>query len=300
MKKKIIHPADLTTGQLYKLFVSTVAPRPIAFVSTIDEAGNANLAPYSFFNVFSTNPPIMIFSSNRRVSDNTTKDTLANVMATREAVINIVSYDIVRQMAVSSVSFAPEVNEFEKSGLTPMPSELVRPFRVAESPVNFECKVRDIITLGDQGGAGHLVLCDVVNIHVAEHIFDDNGKVDPQNIDLVGRMGRAFYTRTRSDIFKVYQPASVLTIGYDQLPAIAKNSKVLTGNDLGALAGLPNFPASEVIQAVATDERVQVISSDSQDANMSIEHYAQELIQAEQIEQALAVLMYADQKKLME
>ncbi len=290
--KKIIKPKEIPTAQLHQLLVSSVAPRPIALVSTINEAGQANLAPYSFFNVFSSNPPIMIFSSNRKVANNETKDTLHNIEATGEAVVNIVSHDIVRQMAVSAVAFASDVNEFEKSGLTPMPSELVKPFSVKESPVSFECKVTKVMKLGDQGGAGNLMFCEVVNIHVSEHIFDEEGKIDPISLDVVGRMGRAFYSRAKDGVFKVFQPVPKLVIGYDQLPNIAKKSKILSGNDLGILAGLFEIPTTKSINTIGEKVAIQALGNDLQ----AIERAAKDLIEKGAANEALALLIYADQK----
>ena len=180
-----IDPASTPVKDLHQFMVSAIAPRPIAFVSTIDEDGRPNLAPYSFFNAFSSNPPILIFSSNRRVKDNTTKDTLSNVQSTGEAVINVVSYGIVRQMAIASGRFEKGISEFEKAGLTPLPSDLVKPFRVKESPVQFECKVAEVITLGQEGGAGHLVICQVLRIHIDEGVVDEDNRIDPHKIDLM-------------------------------------------------------------------------------------------------------------------
>ena len=226
----------LTTPQkdLHQFILGTVAPRPIAFVSTLDENGVPNLAPYSFFNAFSSNPPIVVFSSNRRGTDNTTKDTLHNVRETGECVINAVNYNIVRQMAVASVDFPSEVSEFEKTGLTPIPSDLVKAFRVKESPAQMECKVKDIITLGEKGGAGHLIICEVVRIHVAEEVLTDRNRIDPDKMDLMGRMGRAYYVRCSGPaIHTIVQEFTPVTIGFDALPESIRNSPVLTGNDLG-------------------------------------------------------------------
>ncbi|MGB1121578.1 MAG: flavin reductase family protein [Saprospiraceae bacterium] len=253
---KSYNPKDLPTPQLHQYLVGSVAPRPIAFASTVDENGHPNLAPYSFFNVFSSNPPIMVFSSNRKVSDNTTKDTLHNIEKTGEVVINVVPHEIVRQMAVASVGFSADINEFEKSGLTPIASDIIKPFRVKESPVQFECVVKEILPLGNEGGAGHLIICEIVRLHLAEHIFDEEGRIDPQKINLVGRLGRAFYTKASGDaVFKVFQPVPKLVIGYDALPEHIKNSEVLTGNNLGQLAGLFEMPniddAKELLQQPA-------------------------------------------------
>lgn len=255
---KSYNPKDLPTAQLHQYLVSSVAPRPIAFASTVDENGNPNLAPYSFFNVFSSNPPIMVFSSNRKVSDNTTKDTLHNIEKTREVVINVVPHEIVRQMAVASVSFSSDINEFEKSGLTPIASDVVKAFRVKESPVQFECVVKEILPLGNERGAGHLIICEIVRLHLAEHIFDEEGRIDPQKINLVGRLGRAFYTKASGNaIFKVFQPVPKLVIGYDALPQNIKNSQVLTGNNLGQLAGLFELPALNDIEALLQKPAIQ-------------------------------------------
>ncbi|MGB0861713.1 MAG: flavin reductase family protein [Saprospiraceae bacterium] len=294
MKRKII-PSEIPTSELHQLLVSTVAPRPIAFVSTIDEEGNANLAPYSFFNVFSSNPPIMIFSSNRKVSDNTTKDTLHNAEATKEVVVNIVNHDIVRQMAVTSSPFASDVSEFEKAGLTPVQSDLVKPFRVKESSVNFECKVNEIITLGNHGGAGNLIVCEVVKIHASEHIFDEKGRVVPEKLDIVGRMGRAFYSRAKNGVFRIFQAMKKPSIGYDQLPEIAKSSTILTGNELGELAGLFELPTKEVLSNIAKNKSV-ITAIDAENSIEEIEKLARKLINEGKFEMALAVLVYADEE----
>ncbi len=256
----IIDPKTTATREFHQFLLGAVAPRPIAFVSTVDEEGNPNLAPYSFFNAFSSNPPILVFSSNRRVVDNTTKDTLHNIQTTKEAVINVVNYDIVRQMAVTSVQFDKAISEFTKAGLTPLASDLVKPFRVKESPVNMECKVTDIITLGEHGGAGHLIICEVVRMHVADEVVDENNRIDPHKIDLMGRMGRAYYVRASGDAIQtIVQPVTEMTIGYEQLPNYIKNSDTLTGNNLGQLAGLKALPTKEEILALKNDTAVQKI-----------------------------------------
>lgn len=239
-----IVPEELKTKDLHQFLLGTVSPRPIAFASTIDENGRPNLAPYSFFNAFSSNPPIVVFSSNRRVSDNTTKDTLYNVRATGEVVINAVSYDIVRRMAVSSVEFPAGVDEFEKSGLTAIPSDLVKPPRVAESPAHLECKVQEIVPLGEHGGAGHLIICRVVRMHVKRSVIDENNRIDPHKIDLMGRMGRAYYVRASGDaIHTIVQSVTDIPIGYDGLPGDIRRSTVLNGNQIGLLAGLVELPS---------------------------------------------------------
>jgi len=246
-----IDPKQTPASDLHQYLLGAVAPRPIAFASTMDENGVANLAPYSFFNAFSSNPPLLIFSSNRRVSNNTTKDTLHNVEATGEVVINVVNYNIVRQVAVSSVEFPADVSEFEKSGLTPIPSELVKPFRVQESPVQMECRVKQIISLGTEGGAGNLILCEVLLIHIDERVLDEKNRINPHKIDLMGRMGRAYYVRASGEaIHTVFQPYLPVCLGFDQLPAKVRNSKILTGNNLGQLAGLVEAPEPAAIEAL--------------------------------------------------
>lgn len=244
-----IIPEELKTKDLHQFLLGTVSPRPIAFASTVDEDGNPNLAPYSFFNAFSSNPPIVVFSSNRKVSDNTTKDTLYNVQKTGEVVINAVNYDMVRQMAVASVEFPKEVNEFEKSGLTPIPSDLVKPFRVKESPAHLECKVQEVVPLGEHGGAGHLIICRVVRIHIRRSVIDDNHRIDPHKMDLMGRMGRAYYVRASGDaIHTIVQSVTDIPLGWDGLPADVRESRLLTGNQIGLLAGMSDLP--EVLSSV--------------------------------------------------
>jgi flavin reductase (DIM6/NTAB) family NADH-FMN oxidoreductase RutF len=262
---KTIVPKDLSPSERHQLLVGSVAPRPIAFVSSLDAKGTPNLAPYSFFNVFSSTPPILVFSSNRRVKNNTTKDTLHNAEATGELVINMINYPIVRQAVLTSVEFPPEVSEFEKVGLTPIPSERVKPFRVKESPVQFECKVRDIIPLGDTGGAGHLIICDILLMHFAESIFDEKERINPHKIDLMGRMGRAFYVRASAEsIHYIYQHITKPVVGYDGLPESVRNSEILTGNNLGQLSGIENAPSPSELEALKDQERIrEILNSDS-------------------------------------
>lgn len=274
-----IIPEETQTKDLHQFLVGSIAPRPIAFVSTVDEEGNPNLAPYSFFNAFSSNPPILVFSSNRRVSNNTTKDTLSNVMATKEVVINVVNYDIVRQMAVTSVEFPSDINEFEKAGLTTIASEKVKPFRVKESPVQMECKVKEIITLGDHGGAGHLILCEVVMMHIAEHVVDDNNRINPHKLDLMGRLGRAYYVRASGDAIQtIVQSVTEITIGYDKLPQKVQNSSVLRGNELGMLAGIKQIPDSGAIEAAKEDPKVKACLGGSAETE-ELHEYIAELLE---------------------
>jgi flavin reductase (DIM6/NTAB) family NADH-FMN oxidoreductase RutF len=243
-----VEPKDITTVQVQAYLQSAVGPRPIAFASTIDENGNPNLSPFSFFNVFSANPPILIFSPSRRVRDNTIKHTLINAEATREVVINVVNFDMVQQTSLSSTEYADGVNEFLKAGFTAIPSDIVKPFRVAESPVQFECKVNDIISLGNQGGAGNLVICEVVKIHVSEAVLDANGAIDQYKIDLVSRMGGNWYSRANQGLFEVPKPLTTLGIGVDEIPDFVKESPVFNGNDLGMLGNVEALPTAAEIE----------------------------------------------------
>ncbi len=241
-------PKDLSTGRLHGYLLSAVAPRPIAFASTIDAEGNPNLSPFSYFNVFSTNPPILIFSPARRVRDNTTKHTLENVEATREVVINVVNYDIVHQMSLSSTEYPEGVNEFHKSGLTMLKSDRVKPYRVAESPIQFECKVNDIITLGTEGGAGNLVICEVIKLHITEDVLDDQNVIDQEKLDLVARAGGSLYNRANKGFFEIPKPLQHLGIGVDAMPEAIRNSMFLTGNDLGMLGNVSKLPEPTVVE----------------------------------------------------
>jgi flavin reductase (DIM6/NTAB) family NADH-FMN oxidoreductase RutF len=252
-----INPKEIEPAKLQGYLQSAVAPRPIAFASTLDENGTPNLSPFSFFNVFSSNPPILIFSPARRVRNNTVKHTLINVQNTKEVVINIVNYDIVQQMSLSSTEYPDGVNEFEKSGLTMVASDVVKPFRVAESPVQFECKVNDVIALGDQGGAGNLVICEVVKIHINEAVLDANGMIDQHKIDLVARMGANWYSRSNVGMFEVEKPLSTLGIGVDNVPQFVKESSIFNGNDLGKLGNIEAIPTEEEI-AIFVKENFEI------------------------------------------
>ncbi len=285
-----IDPTQIPTKDLHQYILGAVAPRPIAFASTISVNGVPNLAPYSFFNAFSSNPPILIFSSNRRVANNTTKDTLKNVEDTGEVVINVVSHRISRQMALASIEYGPEVDEFLKAGFTPLPSERVKPFRVAESPVQMECVVDKILPLGDDGGAGNLIFCKIVLMHISEDILSETGRIDPHKIDLMGRMGRFYYARASGEaVEEIVQDVSRIGIGFDGLPAIIRHSKVLTGNDLAHLASLPALPSlEEALELIGMDERVQKALY-STDRTVSLQTYAKELLEQNEILRGVAV-----------
>ncbi|MFD0834465.1 flavin reductase family protein [Mariniflexile aquimaris] len=247
------NPKSLSTKELHGLLLSAVSPRPIAFASTIDVHGNANLSPYSFFNVFSANPPILVFSPARRVTDNSIKDTLRNILDTKEVVINVVNFDLVQQVSLSSTEYPAGVNEFEKAGLTMLKSDIVKPYRVAESPVQFECKVNDVIELGVEGGAGNLIICEIVKFHIDEEVLDEDGSINQVKLDLVARAGGSFYSRAKKGFFEIPKPLTTLGIGVDNFPEDVRNSMVLTGNDLGMLGNVEALPTQEQVDAFIND-----------------------------------------------
>jgi flavin reductase (DIM6/NTAB) family NADH-FMN oxidoreductase RutF len=259
-----INPKDISPIKLQSYLQTAVSPRPIAFASTMDEDGNPNLSPFSFFNVFSSNPPILIFSPARRVRNNTIKHTLINAQETNEVVINIVNYDMVQQMSLSSTEYPDGVNEFEKAGFTMLPSDSVAPYRVAESPVQFECKVNDIIALGTEGGAGNLVICEVVKIHIHESVLDENEMIDQHKIDVVSRLGGNWYSRANEGLFEVEKPLTTLGIGVDLIPSFIKESGYFNGNDLGKLGNIEAIPNEEEITIFVKEnfEVKAVLSSD--------------------------------------
>jgi flavin reductase (DIM6/NTAB) family NADH-FMN oxidoreductase RutF len=246
-------PKDLSIEKLHGLLLSSVAPRPIAFASTIDADGNPNLSPFSFFNVFSANPPIMIFSPARRVRNNTTKHTLENAESVKEVVINVVNYDLVQQASLSSTEYPEGVNEFEKAGLTMLESDLVKPFRVAESPVQFECKVINIVKLGTEGGAGNLIICEVVKLHIANDVLNEDETINQEKLDLVARAGGSYYSRARKGFFEIPKPVSTFGVGVDSFPDQIKNSMILTGNDLGILGNVEALPTQEEVKTFIDD-----------------------------------------------
>lgn len=238
-----LDPKELPIPKLHGYLLGAIGPRPIAFASTVDENGINNLSPFSFFNVFSAAPPILIFSPARNGRTNTTKDTYNNIKKIPEVVINIVNYDILHQMSLSSGPYTPEIDEFVKSGLTPVASDTIRPMRVQEAPVQFECKVLEVKELGDQGGAGNLVICEVTKIHIHEEILAEDGTIDQKKINLVARMGGNWYCHANeASMFEITKPITKAGIGFDKLPADIRSSSVLTGNDLAQLAGVSEFP----------------------------------------------------------
>lgn len=283
-------PHVLSPMQLQSYLQTAIAPRPIAFASTIDINGKPNLSPFSFFNVFSSNPPILVFSPARRVRNNTVKHTLINCEATKQVVINIVDYSIVQQMSLSSTEYPDGVNEFVKSGLTMLPSDMIKPYRVAESPVQFECKVNEIIALGNQGGAGNLIICEVVKIHIKENILDENGMIDQQKIDLVARLGSNWYTRVNEGLFEVEKPLITLGIGVDQIPDFIKESKVFDGNDLGKLGNIETLPTEEEIN-IFVKNNVAVKGVLSSDDTEKIHLKAKEYLNNNEVLSAWKVLL---------
>lgn len=283
-------PHQLSSAQLQSYLQGAVAPRPIAFASTMDENGNSNLSPFSFFNVFSSNPPILVFSPARRVRNNTTKHTLENCEATKQVVINVVNYDIVQQMSLSSTEYADGVNEFLKSGLTMLSSDIVKPHRVAESPVQFECKVNEIIILGSDGGAGNLIICEVLKIHISEKILDENGTIDQYKIDLVSRCGGNWYSRSNQGLFEVEKPLATLGVGVDAIPNFIKQSHVFDGNDLGKLGNVEALPTEEEI-TIFVKQNFAVKGVLSSDDEEKIHQKAKEYLNNNEILSAWKVLL---------
>ncbi|MFB6455753.1 flavin reductase family protein [Chitinophaga sp. Hz27] len=288
-----VNPTDIKTSELHAYLLGAVAPRPICFASTVDADGNPNLSPFSFFNVFGSKPPTLIFSPARRVRDNTVKHTLENIYATREVVINVVNYAMVQQTSLASCEYPAGVNEFAKAGFTPLASEKIRPFRVKESPVQMECIVREIIETGQEGGAGNLVICEPVMLHIHDDILDSKGKIDPHKIDLVARMGGDFYCRASGDaVFEVEKPNTKLGVGVDALPLSIRNSEILTGNNLGQLGNVNEIP---VIEATFNDDHlkqiVQYYSITPDEMEKELHRYARKLLQEGKVNEAWQVLL---------
>ena len=263
MKKfKTINPIDYSTKDLHKILLSSVTPRPIALASTIDTNGVVNLSPFSYFNVFSANPPVLIFSPANRVTDNSKKDTLINISKVKEVVINLVDYNIVEPTSLSSVYFEKNVDEFLKSGLTKMESIKVKPPRVLESPVSYECKVNDVISLGNKGGAGNLIICEVLMIHINEEFLNENGDIDPLKLNLVARMGENYYLDVKKEsLFEIKKPVGVNAIGVDSLPNHASESLILSINDLARLGNIEEIPSLDLINQFIEDNDIKKIIS---------------------------------------
>ena len=291
-----INPKDIPISELHQYLLGAVGPRPIALASTIDKDGNSNLSPFSFFNVFSANPPIAIFSPARRVRNNTTKHTLENILENNEVVINVVSYDIVQQTSLSSTEYDCGVDEFIKSGLTPIKSNLIKPFRVKESPVQMECTVNDVISLGKQGGAGNLVICEIKMLHINKNILNDAGAIDPNKIDLVGRMGGNWYCRSsKGALFEVEKPLRNLGIGVDNIPSEIRNSHILSGNDLGMLGNVESMPSLDEVEKYMKEnyntEQIQDFSIRNKKAVQELHSHAKELLSKNLIIEAWKTLL---------
>lgn len=292
---KTIDPSKVETRVLHKYLLSAVAPRPIAFASTINSTGEVNLSPFSYFNVFSINPPICVFSPSRRGRDGSTKDTLENVKQVPEVVINIVNYPIVEQMSLSSTEYETGVNEFAKSGLTEVPSETVKPPRVKESPVALECTVDKVIELGEEGGAGNLILARVKMVHIREEYLSEDGFIDSLKMDLVARMGDSWYCRANEQsMFEIPKPGRIKGIGVDALPEQIRMSSVLTGNNLGRLGNLESMPSSKEIHAIKESKDVKEIFDRltlDEEIETELHQLGKKMIESGDISDALAVMM---------
>ena len=288
-------PGEIKTGQLHAYLLGAIAPRPICFASTIDRDGNPNLSPFSFFNVFGSKPPILIFSPARRVRDNTIKHSLENVYDTNEVVINVVNYNIVQQASLTSCEYPKGTDEFVKAGFTALKSDMVKPFRVKESPVQLECKVTQVIETGQEGGAGNLVICEVLCMHIDDDVLDELGRIDPNKIDLVARMGGDFYCRASGHaLFEVPKPNTALGIGVDALPAEIRNSSILTGNNLGMLGNCTSIP---VVSDLAYDGHILAIlkntTHDHATQKAELHAYAKALLDMGNVDKAWHALMAA-------
>ncbi|GAA0893248.1 flavin reductase family protein [Fulvivirga kasyanovii] len=287
-----IDPKEVSVGKMHGYLLGAVAPRPIAFASTIDKEGNVNLSPFSFFNCFSANPPILVFSPARRGRDNTTKHTYENVLEVKEVVINIVNYDMVEQMSLASTEYGKGVNEFEKAGLTPVASEIVGPPRVGEAPAAFECKVIEVKPLGNEGGAGNLVICEVLLAHIKDEILDENQVIDPFKLDAVARMGGNWYCRAQGEsIFEIPKPLTTLGMGVDQIPERIRYSKVLTGNNLGRLGNTEVLPTDDEVKAYAINEEVGKILTGSSDVEGDLHRLAQQHLENGDVKTAWKILL---------
>lgn len=283
-----IDPLEYGNQKLFKLLLGGVAPRPIAFAATIDKDGNHNLSPFSFYNAFGVNPTTLIFSPSRRGRDNTTKHTLDNLKEVPEVVLNAVTYNMVHQMSLSSTEYEKGVDEFIKAGFTALESKYIKPHRVAESPLQFECKVREIIETSGKAGSGNLVICEILHIHLDESILDVDGTINHDKIDLVGRLGGDYYVRTSGEAkFLVPKPNSRLGIGVDALPDHVRFSEILSGNDLGQLGNLDTLPDKEEIDLLKKDPTVKNILNN----NKKLHKHAKELISNGDVYEALKVLL---------
>ncbi|MFZ4769187.1 MAG: flavin reductase family protein [Ferruginibacter sp.] len=284
---------DLSAADVQNYLQHAIAPRPICFASTIDKEGNVNLSPFSFFNLFSSNPPILIFSPARRVRDNSTKHTLDNVEEIKEVVINIVDYDMVQQVSLSSCDYPKGTNEFLKAGFTEEKAMMVKPPMVKESKIKLECRVNEIKPLGTEGGAGNLIICEVLCMHIDDDIIDENGKIDQTKLHHVARLGGDWYCKVdETNLFKVAKPNTQLGIGVDSLPTAVKNSKILTANNLGQLANVNELP---LVDPAFNDDKlkniIQYFSINPEDMEVELHNYAKQLLNEAKVEEAWQVLL---------
>ena len=295
---KTIDPSTISQQDLHGILLTAVAPRPICFASTIDASGNVNLSPFSYFNVFSSNPPVLIFSPARSGRDNTHKHSYLNVKEVPEVVINIVNHPIVEQMSLSSTAYDRGVNEFTKAGLTEVPSEFVKPPRVGEAPVSFECTVQQTIELAEEPGAGNLIIAKVERIHLNNDYLTD-GQLDTQKLDLVGRMGGSWYVKASGDaLFEIPKPIRTKGIGVDALPKGIRESEVLTGNNLGRLGNLEALPSEADIHSIQEDDEVKMmvkkVGKESEKLKNQLHWLAQQILSEGNTSKAMAILLYAE------
>ncbi|WP_421810814.1 flavin reductase family protein [Flagellimonas sp.] len=285
---KTVDPNQISQPELHSIMLTAVAPRPICFASTVDKEGNVNLSPFSFFNVFSSNPPVMIFSPARSGRDNSLKHTHENVMEVPEVVINIVNHDMVEQMSLSSTAYDKGVNEFVKAGFTQVPSEKVRPPRVGEAPVSFECSVMEIIELAQTPGAGNLIMAKVELIHINEAYFTD-GVLDTEKLDLVGRMGGSWYIRASKDaLFEIPKPLRTKGMGVDALPKGIRESEVLTGNNLGRLGNMEQLPSKQDVKDISQAPEIKTLSK------IDLQRLAQRVLEEGNAQKAMSILLHAE------
>lgn len=296
-----INPKEIKTSELHSYMLGAIAPRPIAFVSSIDKSGQPNLSPFSFFNAFGSNPPLLIFSPARRGRDGSIKHTLENVREIDEVVINIVNYAIVQQMSLSSTEYAKGVNEFIKAGLTPIPSELVAAPRVKEAPVQIECKVKQVIETGVRGGAANLVICEILLMHINKDVLNEKGQIDPFKIDQVARLGGDWYTRAAKGLFEVAKPLTTHGMGVDEIPEAIRLSKILTGNDLGILGNTQHFPSESEISEFKKREDVKKffteLNTEGENLTVAVHLAAHKLLESGDRSEAWKLLISHHQKK---
>ena len=295
-KKTIVQPEDLSSVDLHRLLLTAIAPRPIALASTVDQEGRVNLSPFSYFNVFSTRPPVCIISPSRRVKDNTEKHTLENVREVPEVCINIVNYAMTRQMSLASSDYAKGVNEFGKAGFTEAPCMHIRPPRVDQAPVSLECRVDEVKALGSEGGAGNLIICRILSLHLDDTYLRADGTLSPDKLDLVGRMGEDWYCRADdASMFRVPKPGSPLGMGVEALPERIRLSHVLTGNDLGKLGHLTSLPSPDAIEERRETEKCKSIlrrcEGDADRLERELHEEAKRLIEDNHLIEAMEVMM---------